>query len=343
MSTQDSTPRPAVVDRFAGEYFSLNSTSEGRCKMILFSLARLQRHTGKPLEETTDADLRGWLVHLLTDEGLAPSTVGRSLWEVRPFFGWAWQSQIIDAEHYMRIKQVQPPRGSKQQVPRPYTRKQLAQMWAQLEAKYPRLPAAPRDKRSDLLARWRKGTSPYASVKTHFMRVQLEAMIELALVCGLRRAEIYALTIDDVHWDNEYILVHGKRHNQNDRLRDVPYPDSTRKVIKEWLRLRTMLDATTNRVWLSATGPVPNAEMDWNRVHNILHSFGRWEFHRLRHTCATERLRAGMELEKLSRFLGHATIGQTLGYAQLVRSDIHRASEQTDAQFQRAIRPRQAA
>jgi site-specific recombinase XerD len=336
-----------MIERFAGEYFVLNSTSEPRRKRILASLDQYQEHAGKPVEQTADIELRAWLTHLL-ETGLAPSTVRKTLMEVRPFFRWAWECHLIDAERYLRVKLVKAPRGSAQQVPRPYSRKQLAQMWAQLDAKYPRLPEpidpdGRRDGRRDLLTRWQRGSSPYASVKKHFMRVQLEAIIELALVCGLRRVEIWALTVDDVHWDNKYLLVHGKRTNQNDRLRDVPYPSSTRAALKEWLRLRTMLDATTSRVWLSATGPVPGAEMDWYRMPDLLHCFGDWELHRLRHTCATERLRAGMEIENLSRFLGHSNVTQTLGYAQLVRDDIHKASERIDAQFQLAVKPKRAA
>jgi integrase len=334
----------STVARFASEHFTLDSISEGRRKTVLVALHQLQWHAGMPAEQITDSQLRAWLASRLAS-GHAPSTVRTDLWAVRPFYRWAYeQARLIDAEQYMRIRTVHSPRGSHARTPRPYTRKQLAKMWAQLDAKYPRLaePINPDngnyDGRRDKIGRWQRGKSPYASVKKHFMRVQLEAIIELALVCGLRRAEIYALTIDDVHFDNKYILVHGKRSNQNEKLRDVPYPDSTRALLRQWMRIRVMLDATTSRVWLSVTGPVPGAEMDWYRIPDILRCFGPWELHRLRHTCATERLRAGMELEQLSRFLGHAHINQTLCYAQLVRSDVHKASARIDARFQRAIR-----
>jgi site-specific recombinase XerD len=337
---------PSSVAQFAHEHFTLNSISEPRRLLVLLCLRQLQEHAGMAPEQVTDRELRAWLASLLA-QGFAPSTVYKQMWAVRPFFRWAWESaRIIDGEQYMRIRAVKAPRGSHQSLPRPYTRKQIALMWAQLDAKYPRLPA-PRvspatgwiDGRVDLIGRWRRGITPYRVVKRHFMRVQLEAIIELALVCGLRHHEIYSLTVDDVHFDNKYILVHGKRTDQNERLRDVPYPSSTRAVMREWLTIRALLDATTSRVWLSVTGPVPNAEMIPQRMNGILHCFGPWDLHRLRHTCATERLRAGMKLEQLSRFLGHSRITQTLGYAQLVRSDVHEDAERIDAQFQRAIRP----
>jgi hypothetical protein len=35
---------------------------------------------------------------------------------------------------------------------------------------------------------------------------------------------------------------------------------------------------------------------------------GNWQLHRFRQTCTTNWLRAGMPIDKLSRFLGHANI-----------------------------------
>jgi hypothetical protein len=47
--------------------------------------------------------------------------------------------------------------------------------------------------------------------------------------------------------------------------------------------------------------------------------------HRLRHTYATEMLRAGMRLPVLMNLLGHRTIGMTLRYAQVTGNDVQLA------------------
>lgn len=319
------------IDRFALEYFTLNSISERRQQYVLRSLARLDAFLDMPLIEATDNDLRSWLVDLL-DDGLKPSTVAWHLKMVLPFYQWCWQQRIIDADALMRIRGVSPPRGYNTALPRPYSRKEIAQMWDELDAAFPYTSEL-------MLRRWRNGTSPYrGQLKRHVMRLQLDAILELALICGLRKNEIYRLTADDVHWDNKYIVVHGKRVDQNDKVREVPYPDSTRDAIKAWFRIRAQLGPEPGVcLWLSVTGPSPAAPLSEKRMNSILHSFGDWTLHRMRHTCATERLRAKMELERLQRFLGHATIQQTLVYAQLVRGDIHKSAERTDVDFQRAI------
>lgn len=47
--------------------------------------------------------------------------------------------------------------------------------------------------------------------------------------------------------------------------------------------------------------------------------------HRLRHSCATELLRAGMSLPALMKFLGHRSIGMTLRYAEVTGTDVRHA------------------
>jgi integrase len=320
-----------LVERFAAEHFVLNSISEPRQTRVLAGLRHFEAYLdGRELKDATPEDLNGWQVSML-NAGLLPSTVSFYLRSVTPFYSWAWRNRVIDAEQYMRLREIRPPRGSGAGVPRPYSRRELIRLWEQLEAKYPYT--------TDLIVkRFRNGSSPMRSVKKHAVRLQLEAIIELALACGLRQSEIYQLTIDDLHPDNKYLVVSGKRVDQNPKVREVPYPTSTRKAIRNWLRFRGYMGATGDHPWCSITGPDPIAPLTQFRMRDIL-SFGDWQLHRLRHTCATERLRAGMELEKLQRFLGHADIAQTMRYAQLVRGDIHKSSERIDMTFQKSIRP----
>lgn len=328
---------PEVIDRFAAEHFTLNSISGTRRVRVLRALDQYAAWLGEtPIEQATATELRQWLVHLKSD-GRQASTVAWYLKMIRPFYRWAWRERIIDADAWLRIKDVAPPRGYDGAVPRPYSGKELAQMWAALDEKFP-LTTRYR------ITRWRNGNMRFRGpLRRHAMRLQLDAIIELALVCGLRRNEIYNLSIDDVHPDNKYIVVHGKRHDQHDKVREVPYPESTRNAIREWFRMRLwMQPAPGLKLWLSITGPEPAAELSTERMATILHSFGPWTLHRLRHTCATERLRAGMALQDLQKFLGHSNINMTLRYAQLVREDIHKASERIDADFQRAIRRKAA-
>ena len=55
--------------------------------------------------------------------------------------------------------------------------------------------------------------------------------------------------------------------------------------------------------------------------------------HRLRHTFATEMLRAGLSLPVLMKLLGHRTIGMTLRYAEVTGADVQRAYAETLAKI----------
>lgn len=328
-----------LTKQFEREHFTLNSISEQRRQQVRVGIARLEAYLSRPIETITPNELRSWLVTQLED-GLAPSTVGLYLGMVMPFYRWCWLQGTISADDYMRLREVSAPRGGKATKPRPYSRKELTRFYAQLDARWPLLhPIPDRVAGGHPINRYRKGTTSFHSVlRKHAMRLQLDAMIELALVCGLRRVEIYRLSIDDLHFDNKYVVVHGKRHDQNDKTREVPYGPSTREAVRAWFRFRGYMSPPPGLgVWLSITGPDPVAELSMFRMAEILRSFGRWEFHRLRHTCATERLRAGMSLEMLQKFLGHSDISMTQRYTQLLRDDVHKASERVDEDFQRAI------
>lgn len=50
--------------------------------------------------------------------------------------------------------------------------------------------------------------------------------------------------------------------------------------------------------------------------------------HRLRHTYATEMVRAGMSLPVLAKILGHRTIRMTMRYVAIVQADVHREFSQ---------------
>lgn len=334
--------QPDLIERYGASHFTLDSISDRRRVRSLAMLRRYQATLTVPLEEAGDTELRQYLVSLMAD-GMLASAANFHLRAITPFYAWLWRERVIDAEHLLRIRDVKPPRGANDYTPKPYSRKELQQFWAELDKRWPRLrpPTLP-DGRPDgrhPIERYRKGTCSFRPIRKHVMRVQVELMVELALVAGMRKLEIYSLTVDDIHPDNEYLVVHGKRHNQHDKVREVPYSESTRALVREWFRLRAYVGATDDSPWMSVTGVNPTGPLYWNRMSSLLHFGSRWRWHRFRHTCATERLRAGMELHELQRFLGHSRLEQTLAYAKLVREDIHQAAARTDDVFQRAIRP----
>jgi integrase len=330
-----------LVEKFFNEYMTLNSITDSRRATFqrAFDLYITFLDT-KSIVNADDNDLRSWQVDMLAT--FKPTSVALYMKAMKVFFKWLWQQRAIDGDQYMRIQVVAPPRGSTAPgKPRPYTLKEIQVLLAEIDRRFP-LVAPEREAR--MYRRIERGTSSSharraSDIRRHMHRRQLDVIVNLALVCGMRRGEMYGLTVDDLHPDNAYITVHGKREDYNPKVRRVPYSDSTREVVAQWFRVRRLLGVTYPRVWVCLYGIDYTAEMQEERFGKSVAALGEWELHRLRHTSASERLRAGMKLEELSKLLGHASITQTLGYADITPADVQKAFNTSEKAFQKAVAP----
>jgi site-specific recombinase XerD len=336
-----------ILERFYNEYIRYHGISGERWRaqrrLLLEFDATLD---GRTLAEVTQGDFQSFAGALL-DSGLHVNTVRKKLNMIRPLYSWAYAAGVVDAETYLRLKQVKNPRGSSgNSIPQPYTRKDLDRFWSELESAYKLMPA--KGPGSQSLKRWLTKGGGWTHVRRHAMRLQLEAMVRLALDCGMRRSEIFGLTLDDMHYENEYIVVRGKADPTTGlpKVRSVPVTGDARAAIKQWVEFRTLLRPTHNSPWLvlhrSAMDPV--GPMGFTRFKTLLqHTVGPdWRWHRFRHTAATEWLRAGADLEVVSALLGHATLQQTLGYAAILKSDIAKKLGKVEAKFSEAVTNRAA-
>ena len=61
------------------------------------------------------------------------------------------------------------------------------------------------------------------------------AILELLYGCGIRNAELTGLNLDDIHWANEAILVHGKGQKE----RYVPLGDAAAEALRGYLTERS--------------------------------------------------------------------------------------------------------
>jgi site-specific recombinase XerD len=336
-----TTPVATAVEAFAAEYFILQGLSADRQRLVLHELRRLEAHAGAPAETLDDQAIRAYMADQLSG-GLHVNTVRKHLHAIRPFYKWCWRTRVIDADHWLRIQDVEPPRGSTSQArPRPYKIAEVQRFWDQLDARWPLV--------SDLsIQRYVNGTSRYRRIWRHAMHLQTQAVASLALFGGLRNSEIRFAGIDDIHPDNEYIVVRGKSSfGERQGYREVPYTEEGRRMVAEWLAFRALLKPKHDRPWLVLTASAsrnnallpshplePIGEKGWEA---LITNVGKWELHRFRHTAATEWLRAGVALERVQKLLGHANIAQTLGYAELVRDDVARDVRKAEADFVTAV------
>lgn len=322
-----------ILARYESEYQRFNNMSVGRTREGQNLLRQLSDHAGKPIHECDGNDIRAFLAHL-TDQDFKITTIAKKLGLIRPFFKWLWEVGELDAETWMRIQSIRPPRGSNTpQLPRPYSKKELGRFRRELDQRWPRVSAL-------RWRRWRNGTTHFRKVQPEIMRIQIEAIVALALHCGLRRHEIFEIEIEDMHFDNAYVVV---REGKGGKFREVPHTEVSRAAVKAWLEMRQELFRRArikkhDRPWLSlAWWQVALRPMSEERFATLLATIGDWELHRFRHTCATAWLRSIKRLEIVQRLLGHARIHQTLTYAQLVNDDVLAEVAKHESAFSEAV------
>jgi site-specific recombinase XerD len=139
---------------------------------------------------------------------------------------------------------------------------------------------------------------------------------------GLRAGEVAALTLDDIDWEAGEIRVHGKGGTTG----RLPLPADVGSGIASYLRRRGHRHAQTRSLLLRSRAPYrgSGAGMFIAIAQRALRAIGisRGGAHRLRHTAATQMLRAGASLTEIAQVLRHRHIDTTAIYAKVDRDGL---------------------
>jgi integrase len=142
------------------------------------------------------------------------------------------------------------------------------------------------------------------------------AIISLLLGCGLRRSEVVALKVSDIHEDHWAIIdLVGKAGH----VRTVPVPAWVKAAIDTWTQSASVVSGKLFRairkngtVW----GDGITQNVIWYVVKDCATRVGIKSLapHDLRRTCARLCHAAGGELEQIQFLLGHASVQTTERY-----------------------------
>jgi site-specific recombinase XerC len=142
------------------------------------------------------------------------------------------------------------------------------------------------------------------------------AILTMLARLGLRGAEVAGLRLGDLDWHGGEITVRGKG-NRIDRL---PLPVDVGEALVEYLtKDRTACDAVT----VFCTIRAPHRPLSTAAIRLTMRrasrraGLPRTGAHRLRHTLATEMLRAGASLPEVGQVLRHRSLLSTAIYAKV--------------------------
>ena len=145
------------------------------------------------------------------------------------------------------------------------------------------------------------------------------AVLTLLVRLGLRAGELASLELDDIDWRAGEIVVRGKG-SQEERL---PLPADVGPAIAAYLREGRPATSQGRAVFVRAIAP--HRALTRIGVTDIVATASRRAglervyAHRLRHTAATETLRAGASLPEVGQLLRHRRALTTAIYAKVDR------------------------
>jgi integrase len=144
------------------------------------------------------------------------------------------------------------------------------------------------------------------------------AILLLLVRLGLRAGEVAALQLNDVDWRGGQLLVHGKGGRQD----VLPLPADVGEAIVSYLRRRQRCECRA--LFLRVTAP--RRELNRSTIGWVVRAacdragLPRVGPHRLRHTAATEMLRADASLAEIGQVLRHREQKTTAIYAKIDRA-----------------------
>lgn len=143
------------------------------------------------------------------------------------------------------------------------------------------------------------------------------ALFELIYSCGLRISETCGLLMENLHLNEQLVLVHGK----GDKERIVPFGETARKKLEEYLfnaRPKLVGNKVVSEVFVNYRGEPISRKGVWKKFKelNILAGVDA-KVHTLRHSFATHLLAGGADLRSVQELLGHSDLATTQIYTHV--------------------------
>jgi integrase/recombinase XerD len=153
-----------------------------------------------------------------------------------------------------------------------------------------------------------------------FNQWRVYSVVATILDTGCRIDEVIKLSAADVDMENLLLTVYGKGNKE----RKIPFSFELRKVLFRYGQFKNRHGVDFDLLFPSRRGTKWVQRNSLRALYLLQARLGlpKLGWHRLRHTFATEYLRAGGELVRLSKILGHTNITTTMKYEHLLTEDL---------------------
>jgi len=230
--------------------------------------------------------------YLLNERQLKESTIKRKLVVIKMFFEFLYQNGHIEHNYYQH-----------------YTFK------FKKERKLPKTLSI--DEATKLILHLTNNTKREPSTFAYWKAHRDLALIDLLISSGIRIEEASNISLEDIVFSEQTILIHGKGRKQ--RLIYISC-DETWANLLSWIKIRDNINSNTKKVFVNRFGnqiSIHGIEYIYNSVKKSCGINEHSTPHYLRHTFATNLLANGADLRSVQEILGHSSVTTTEIYTEV--------------------------
>ena len=264
---------------------SRNTLESYRRDLHKFS-AWLEKQHGATLLQTTQADIQGFLAHLVNEQKARATSTSRAISSLKRLFRYLLRQNKMDADPTLQIATSKLPRS----LPKSLTEQDVEQL---LNAPDVDTPLGMRDR----------------------------TMLEVLYATGLRVSELVTLHVAQVSMDMGVVRVMGK--GSKERL--VPLGEEALDWLRRYLaggRAALLAGKVSDALFVTARATAMTRQMFWYLIKRHAKHGGLNKSlspHTLRHAFATHLLNHGADLRVVQLLLGHTDISTTQIYTHVAR------------------------
>jgi integrase/recombinase XerD len=250
----------------------------------------------------------------LRSEGLAPSSVTRSLVSVRTLHRWLCAEGLQHSDPALLVERPRLPRP----LPKALSELEVEAMFGAVEAAVHLAPAG--------------GSTHSGKQRTRALALRDRALLEVLYGTGARVTEVCGTSFGDLDLDAALLRVLGKRSKE----RIVPVGRPAVRALAEWFddgrpllapsRWRSRDDS--DAVFLGARGTRITRQGVWLVIRRWAREAGvtaEVSPHVLRHSCATHLLDRGADIRTVQELLGHSSLSTTQIYTRVATERLWQA------------------
>jgi site-specific recombinase XerD len=337
-------PRQFQEERKAFEVFCISmrmmdpKTVAEYCRFVELFMEWLFLEKGRATSlGVTASDCVEFITKYMAESNVSHGTVAVRRKALSSMMRWQFMEGHINAEEITRFLTIRVSKRSNStyESPRALRKHEIRQVFATIDRRWTYDPKA-----MDAYARGMKTSVRLRKgLRQSLENVQRHTIILLALHTGMRKEEIYNLTVKDVDPKNRTIYILGK----GGKWRHCLYTTELREQMTRFLAHRSIVVGHRHdKLWFSTHG-------DWGK-HPSIRAFEKWihyifdheigaGWHILRKTFATTCYEMKMPISQISQLLGHADERTTQIYLDLGKDFVFNIADEYGDKLTNSFKP----